>query len=114
MNRKPGTWYQRTALRSAERPEHASVIAHQRAYTAGGANGWAFGGSGAVIKSHAVMPRAITPAKIAARAAVDPDVAPSRNSTILLPCIYDLIDFAFSIWVRQLDLPRVLSLDTER
>jgi hypothetical protein len=81
MNREPGTRYQRTAPKSAERPEHASVIAHQRAYTAGGANGWAFGGSGAVIRSHAVMPRAIITTKIAARA-LDPDFEPSRNSII--------------------------------
>src|SRR5665213_1515072 len=48
MNWGLGTLYQRMEARSPERPEQASVIAHQRAYTAGGANRSAVGGSGSV------------------------------------------------------------------
>ena len=38
-----------------ERPEHAAVIAHHRAYTAGGVNGSALGGTGPAISEHAAV-----------------------------------------------------------
>src|SRR5258708_11111748 len=51
----PGTEYQRTYGRMPRYPEHAAVIAHQRAYTADGWYAVAFDGRGATVDSQAMM-----------------------------------------------------------
>src|ERR1700710_1972535 len=83
MKVEPGIRYQSIARRSPVRPEHASVIAHQRAYTAGGVKRSAFAGSGPAIKLHPATPPTTTNATHSASWA-EPDQSGSRGKAVLI------------------------------